>query len=169
MCKGRSAPLGIWFAPSIRSAVSQRVSPPLQHPPSTDLSQSPASTRAEGAPMVPHQTRTSHSSTDLTISLSIARTEWKVNSCPQRHSATAVSRPFLPQISPIFRHFSPVLSVSAPGSQTAQNNGGKTAQNGRKTAEKQWAKVALGYLVVGEGDRLPPRRALRVALLQPLV
>ena len=59
--------------------------------------------------------------------------------CHQRHSATAVSRPFLPQISPIFRHFSPVLSVSAPGSRTAQRNGGKTAQNGRKTAEKQWA------------------------------
>ena len=59
--------------------------------------------------------------------------------CPQRHSATAVSRPFLPQISPIFRHFSPVLSVSAPGSRTAQRNGGKTAENGRETAEKQWA------------------------------
>ena len=59
--------------------------------------------------------------------------------CPQRHSATAVSRPFLPQISPIFRHFSPVLSVLAPGSQTAQKNGGKTAQNGRETAEKEWA------------------------------
>ena len=62
------------------------------------------------------------------------------SSCPQRHSVTVVSRPFLPQISPIFRHFSPVLSVLAPGSQTAQNNGGKTAENGRETAEKQWAK-----------------------------
>ena len=51
--------------------------------------------------------------------------------CAQRHSATAVSRPFLPQISPIFRHLSPVLSVSAPGSRTAQMNGGK---NGGKRA-----------------------------------
>ena len=59
--------------------------------------------------------------------------------CVQRHSATAVSRPFLPQISPIFRHFSPILSVLAPGSQTAQKNGGKTAENGREAAEKQWA------------------------------
>ena len=64
--------------------------------------------------------------------------------CPQRHSATAVSRPFLPQISPIFRHFSPVLSVVAPGSRTAQNNGGKTAENGRETAEKQWAGSGVG-------------------------
>ena len=48
--------------------------------------------------------------------------------------------------SPIFRHFSPVLSFSAPGSRTAQMNGGKKR---RKPGEEQprstvgW--VALGY------------------------
>ena len=65
--------------------------------------------------------------------------------CAQRHSATAVSRPFLPQISPILRHFSPVLSVLAPGSRKPQKNGEKTAQNGRKVAEKIGGQVALGY------------------------
>ena len=64
---------------------------------------------------------------------------------PQRYSAAAVSRPYLPQISPILRHFSPVLSVLAPGSRRPQNNGEKTAQNGRKVAEKIGGQVALGY------------------------
>ena len=55
---------------------------------------------------------------------------------PQRYLATAVSRPFLPQILPILRHFSPVLSVLAPGSRKPRKNGEKTAQNGRKVAGK---------------------------------
>ena len=79
------------------------------------------------------------------VRLDIPRLLQHVLACPQRHSATAVSRPFLPQISPIFRHFSPVLSVSAPGSQKPQKNGEKTAQNGRKVAEKIGGQVALGY------------------------
>lgn len=55
---------------------------------------------------------------------------------PQRFLATAISRPFLPQISPMLRHFSPVLSVLAPGSRKPRKNGEKTVQNGRKVAEK---------------------------------
>ena len=84
-----------------------------------------------------------------------------IPTCAQRHSATAVSRPFLPQISPIFRHFSPVLSVSAPGSRTAQTNGGKTAENGRETAEKQWAKWRWDTTAAAprDRDRLPSKES----------
>ena len=38
--------------------------------------------------------------------------------------------------SPILRHFSPALSVVAPGSWKPRKNGEKTAQNGRKVAGK---------------------------------
>ena len=61
---------------------------------------------------------------------------WGFRLSPQRYLATAISRPFLPQISPILRHFSPVLSVLAPGSRKPRKNGENTAQNGRKVAEK---------------------------------
>ena len=53
---------------------------------------------------------------------------------------------FSPKFRPfyaILRHFSPVLSVLAPGSRRLQKNGKKTAQNVRKVAEKIGGQVAL--------------------------
>ena len=84
--------------------------------------------------------------------------------CAQRHSATAVSRPFLPQISPIFRHFSPVLSVLAPGSRTARKErrkrGAKRAENGGERVG--W--VALGYQVEDDRHTYPSQIGRRPAL-----
>ena len=74
-------------------------------------------------------------------------------------NATTVSRPFLHQISPIFRHFLPVLSVSAPENRTAQRNGGKTAQNGRKTAKK--ARAGWGWDTIAREDQHTVRRPQR--------
>ena len=76
----------------------------------------------------------------------------------ERYLATAVSRPFLAQISHILRHFSPLRSVLAPESRKPRKNGEKTAQ---KTCEKwprnSWLK-ALGYTCVTKVAPTPSRR-----------
>ena len=90
--------------------------------------------------------------------------------CPQHNLPDAVSPKFSVHFTPKFRHL--VLSVVAPRSRTTRENGGKMAQNGRETANKQWVvgQVALGYRVgaahrLAEAHRLLSARFL-LALLE---